>query len=130
MTAVSDNLHEWIEGALWDQDDPMKRRIYYMEDADWNRIENQVLDLFPAEVHSLIDWRYCFKCEKMKPPRTHHCSVCSECVMRMDHHCPWTGNCIGIKNHKYFWNFLLHAFLGNLVVVLVKVYMHGIKLIF
>ena len=82
-------------------------------------IESHVQYLFDAEACSLIDWRYCFKCEIMRPPRAHHCSVCNECVMRMDHHCPWTGNCVGANNHKLFWNFLLHAFIGCLTVAIV-----------
>jgi len=60
----------------------------------------------------LIDFRYCEKCKEVKPPRSHHCSVCSACIMRMDHHCPWVGNCVGLKNHKFFLNFLFYTALG------------------
>ncbi|KAJ3124015.1 Palmitoyltransferase zdhhc15 [Nowakowskiella sp. JEL0407] len=48
----------------------------------------------------------CGKCQKPKPPRTHHCSVCNRCVSRMDHHCPWMANCVGHHNHRYFYLFL------------------------
>lgn len=32
--------------------------------------------------------RWCSKCECIKPPRAHHCSICGRCIDRMDHHCP------------------------------------------
>ena len=28
--------------------------------------------------------RYCQKCCKPKPPRTHHCKVCKRCVLRYE----------------------------------------------
>ena len=28
--------------------------------------------------------RYCQKCSKPKPPRTHHCKVCKRCVLRCE----------------------------------------------
>jgi DHHC palmitoyltransferase len=38
-------------------------------------------------------WRYCRKCNHMKPDRSHHCSVCGVCVLRMDHHCVFVATC-------------------------------------
>merc|ERR1711939_953088 len=71
------------------------------------------------------DWRWCKKCDHLKPPRTHHCSICQACVMRMDHHCPWTGNCIGLKTHKFFMCYLLWTFLACMHVALSTSFMHG-----
>ena len=60
----------------------------------------------------LTQYRYCAKCKEVKPPRAHHCQICNECILRMDHHCPWVGNCVGIRNHRYFIQFLFYTFLG------------------
>ena len=60
----------------------------------------------------LSEFRFCDKCQEVKPPRAHHCKVCNQCVLRMDHHCPFVNNCIGYSNHKLFWNFLMYASLG------------------
>ena len=53
--------------------------------------------------------RYCKKCMRHKPPRTHHCRVCNKCVLRMDHHCVWVNNCVGHRNYKSFFLFLLYV---------------------
>lgn len=86
-----------------------------MADPDWTSIQDSVDALFDRSLLKLINWRFCFKCETFRPPRTHHCSICGVCVMRMDHHCPWVGNCVGYGNHKFFWNFLLHTTIGCLI---------------
>ena len=63
-------------------------------------------------VIDLLKYRWCRTCKILKPPRTHHCSLCNICVLRMDHHCPWVGNCVGIKNHKFFVQFLFYTTFG------------------
>lgn len=37
----------------------------------------------PFQILSKIHQR-CPKCESIKPPRTHHCSICNRCVIQMD----------------------------------------------
>ncbi|CAA3004476.1 probable S-acyltransferase 14 [Olea europaea subsp. europaea] len=53
--------------------------------------------------------RFCRKCNNLKPPRCHHCSVCERCVLKMDHHCVWVVNCVGALNYKYFLLFLVRC---------------------
>jgi hypothetical protein len=56
--------------------------------------------------------RWCKKCNRWKPPRSHHCSMMGACVLKMDHYCVWMGNTIGLLNYRSFVLFLWWTFLG------------------
>ena len=60
---------------------------------------------------------FCFKCERDRPARAHHCILCGKCVMRMDHHCPWIGNCVGIHNFKFFLQFIFYAMVTTSILI-------------
>jgi DHHC palmitoyltransferase len=57
----------------------------------------------------------CKKCDKYRPPRSHHCGICEKCILRFDHHCPFVANCIGFRNLKYFILFLSFSTLDLLI---------------
>lgn len=46
-------------------------------------------DMTLAACANRAEWRWCHKCDRPKPPLSHHCSICETCVLKMDHHCPW-----------------------------------------
>ncbi|GFO22756.1 palmitoyltransferase [Plakobranchus ocellatus] len=68
-----------------------------------------------------LEWKFCHKCERYKPPRTHHCDVCRTCILRRDHHCYLIGTCIGHFNQRYFIPFcflgVITSFVGFVVTV-------------
>mmetsp|Transcript_63770 Transcript_63770/g.113883 ORF Transcript_63770/g.113883 Transcript_63770/m.113883 type:complete len:277 (-) Transcript_63770:365-1195(-) len=44
----------------------------------------------------------CKKCDRSRPPGTHHCRECGVCVLDQDHHCIFINNCVARHNRKLF----------------------------
>ncbi len=65
---------------------------------------------------------FCNKCNGPRPERAHHCKVCKMCVLKMDHHCIWVANCVGLKNQKYFYQFLFYSVVGDCIAFLCLLY--------
>lgn len=65
------------------------------------------------------NYKYCYICEKPKPPDAHHCKICSKCVLDMDHHCPFIGNCVGRANLRSFLVFLAWIMIACTYAVMV-----------
>eukprot|EP00892_Ulva_mutabilis_P003417 jgi/Ulvmu1/1447/UM011_0177.1 len=90
------------------------------------------LKLVPPARSSFDDFTFCDRCDKPKPPNTHHCSVCNTCVVEMDHHCPYINNCVGRGNLRHFLLFLFWvtvAMLYALPVMGLCVFAHRTQII-
>jgi len=75
-------------------------RIDPKDEETRDEIPKKKYELSRDEVFNMQ--KMCNKCNCVKPPRSHHCSLCQSCVLAMDHHCPWMNNCIGLRNMKAF----------------------------
>eukprot|EP00347_Sterkiella_histriomuscorum_P018539 403345126 len=64
----------------------------------------------------------CPECEVIRTPRSRHCNICKKCVDRFDHHCPWINNCVGVRNHKFFYLFILFQLAYILQVFWISIY--------
>ncbi|KAM4723023.1 palmitoyltransferase ZDHHC1 [Rhinophrynus dorsalis] len=81
------------------------------------------LPVFDRTKHAhVIENLYCYICEVDVGPKTKHCSSCNKCVSRFDHHCKWLNNCVGGKNYWLFFNCLISAFLGALLLSTISSY--------
>jgi len=85
-------------------------KVMMLDDVDYKMLAE---DAKGGSIEKKLDGsgRWCRKCVKVKPDRTHHCRVCNRCVLKMDHHCPWINNCVGYYNYKYFYLFISYGVL-------------------
>ncbi|KAM8946226.1 palmitoyltransferase ZDHHC1 [Pelodytes ibericus] len=70
----------------------------------------------------VIENMHCYICEVDVGPKSKHCSLCNKCVSNFDHHCKWLNNCVGGKNYWLFFNCLISAFLGTILLSTVSSY--------
>ncbi len=62
--------------------------------------------------------RFCRKTRLYKPDRAHFCRATRRLILRYDHHCIFVDASIGLRNHKYFIQFLMYASAACLIVAL------------
>ncbi|CAN2389567.1 DHHC palmitoyltransferase [Pristimantis euphronides] len=81
------------------------------------------LPVFDRTKHAhVIENMHCYICEVDVGSKSKHCSLCNKCVSNFDHHCKWLNNCVGGKNYWLFFNCLLSAFLGTVLVSSISSY--------
>ncbi|KAI3829183.1 hypothetical protein L1987_03300 [Smallanthus sonchifolius] len=97
---------------------PNYRPTVDVERGDVDRLNGSEFSSLTTPEPTNARIRYCRKCNHIKPPRCHHCSVCGRCVLKMDHHCVWVVNCVGAQNYKYFLLFLFYTLLETTLVTL------------
>jgi len=80
-------LFSWLKNPGYLEKDPSINFLEIIEEFDPNHL--------------------CPECEVIRTSRSRHCNICNRCVERFDHHCPWINNCVGIKNHGYFYLYII-----------------------
>ncbi|XP_075044977.1 palmitoyltransferase ZDHHC1 [Mixophyes fleayi] len=81
------------------------------------------LPVFDRNKHAhVIENMHCYICEVDVGAKSKHCSLCNKCVSNFDHHCKWLNNCVGGKNYWLFFNCLISAFLGTLLLSTISSY--------
>jgi hypothetical protein len=88
----------------------------------WIPTREQLLsqDFYACELDGSV--RYCHTCKVYRPLRTSHCHNTGRCVVKFDHYCPLLGSAIGIKNYKYYINFLFYMALTAIYLPLIDIF--------
>lgn len=98
---------------------------YKINELSVNSIKSIIVNKHNKKLRSILfdneepKLPFCNKCQRLKPIRSHHCSICNKCIFKMDHHCIILNNCIGMNNHRYFLQFL---FFAQIYVIYIMIY--------
>ena len=68
-------------------------------------------------VYSYFSWTPCLRCNRISPPRCHHCPSCNKCILKRDHHCFVTGVCVGFNNLRHFAVFITWSSVATIFAV-------------
>ncbi|XP_042616237.1 palmitoyltransferase ZDHHC1-like isoform X2 [Cyprinus carpio] len=97
-----------------------------IDPADYNvraRSYKGPMPVFDHTKHAhVIENCHCYLCEVDVGPKSKHCSACNKCVASFDHHCRWLNNCVGSRNYWLFFNSVISAVLGIVLVVVIASY--------
>lgn len=85
--------------------------------------EERPPEVFLCDPQGYRQW--CSTCQRIKPDRAHHSGQMRRCVPKMDHYCAWMFAVVGLRNLKFFIQFLFYVcVLCIYIIVTLAAYAH------
>lgn len=73
-------------------------------------------EVFACDPQGYRQW--CSTCQRIKPDRAHHSGQKGRCIPKMDHYCAWMFAVLGLRNFRFFLQFLTYVCILCLYIIL------------